>query len=92
MKSLYDRGRRFFHLLAGEAQFGTEGIISAKLLTSEATGAHLTGALGQDVKYHGITLIQLALVRQRKNFLANDTQSVLLQRNYYFLLWVTLTG
>ena len=81
-----------FHLLAGEAQLGTEEIISAKLLTSEATGALLTGALGQDVKYHGITLIQQALVRQRKTFLANDTQSVLLQRNYYFLLWVTLTG
>ena len=43
IKSLYDRGRKLIHLLAGEK-------IWANLLTREATGVHLTRALGQGVK------------------------------------------
>ena len=37
------------YLLAGETKFGTGEPISANLLTGEATGAHLIGALGQGV-------------------------------------------
>ena len=40
IKSLYVRGRKLIHLLAGEATSGN-------LLTVEATGVHLTRALGQ---------------------------------------------
>ena len=42
IKSLYDRGRRFFHVLAGE-------VISAKLSAGKATGAHVTWAFRQGV-------------------------------------------
>ena len=38
------------YLLVGETQFVTGEVISANLSTGEATGAHLTGVLGQGVK------------------------------------------
>ena len=49
IKSHYDRGQKLFHLLAGEGCFRTGETVSANLLTGEATGAHLTGALGLGV-------------------------------------------
>ena len=42
IKLFYGRGRKHPYLLGGEA-------LSVKLSTGEATGAHLTGALGQGV-------------------------------------------
>ena len=42
IKSVYDLGKKHIHLLAGE-------VISANLLTGEATEVHLTGVLGQAV-------------------------------------------
>ena len=49
IKSLYDRGRKHFHLLPEEIKHGTGEEISANLLAGEATGAHLTRGLGQGV-------------------------------------------
>ena len=49
IKSLYKRGRKLICLQAGEAKFGTGAVTSGNLLTEEATGAHLTGALSQGV-------------------------------------------
>ena len=49
IKILYDQGREPFHLLAGEAEFETGEGFSVKLSIAEATGAYLTGALGQCV-------------------------------------------
>ena len=46
IKSLYDRGRKVIHLLAGEVWFWTGETISANLSTGEATVVHLTGTLG----------------------------------------------
>ena len=48
-KFLHDRGRKLFHLLAGEEQFVTEEARSVNLSTGKVTGAHLTGVLGQGV-------------------------------------------
>ena len=42
IKSLYDRCRKRIYLLTGES-------ISRNLSTGEATGVHLTGALGQEL-------------------------------------------
>ena len=42
-------GVKNIYLLAGEASFGCGEAISANLSTGEATGAHLTGVLGQSV-------------------------------------------
>ena len=49
IKLLHDRGTKPIHLFVGEAKFGTGETISANLLTGEATGEHLTGALGLGV-------------------------------------------
>ena len=49
IKSLHDRCRKHIHLLPGEAKHGTGEAISVSLLVGEATGVHLTGALGQGV-------------------------------------------
>ena len=58
MKSLYNRGRQFiFHLLTEGHNLGLRGggVISANLLTEEATEAHVTGLFGQGViKKHAI--------------------------------------
>ena len=49
IKSLEDRRKKLIHLLAGEAQFRTKETTSGNLSTREATGVHLTGALGHGV-------------------------------------------
>lgn len=46
---LYDRGRKPFYLLAGEAKYRTGEALSAKLPTGEATGKYFTRAPGQAV-------------------------------------------
>ena len=51
IKSLYDRGRKLIHLLAGVAQFGTGKTISANFSTGKDTEAHLNGVIGQGVYY-----------------------------------------
>ena len=62
IKFLYDQGRELFHLLAAEAQFETGEAVSAKLLTGEATGVQLNGALRQSVrKYLLFALLILML-------------------------------
>ena len=48
-KSLYDRGRRVFHLLVGQVCFGTVDTISTNLLTGKYSRAYLTEALGYGV-------------------------------------------
>ena len=63
-KNLYDQGREPFHLLVGEAEFETGEGFLAKL--SEATGAHLTGTLGQ-----GVCMIQKAILRTKFTFAFN---------------------
>ena len=50
IKSVYDLGKKHIHLLAGEAKLRNGEVISANLLTGEATEVHLTGVLGQAVK------------------------------------------
>ena len=49
IKSLYDQGSKHIHLLPEETKYRTGEAISANLLAGEATGVHLTGALGQGV-------------------------------------------
>ena len=49
IRSLYERGKEPINLLAGEALFGTGVAILENLLAGEATRAHLTLTLGQDV-------------------------------------------
>ena len=49
IKSHYDWVEKLFHLFTWEGYFGNEETVSGNLLTGEATGAYLTGALGQGV-------------------------------------------
>ena len=54
IKSLHDRSdrdRKLIHIMAGEAQFAIGVVILGNLSTGEATGAHLTGELGQGVTH-----------------------------------------
>ena len=69
IKPLCGRGTKLFHLLAGEIYFGTGETISAKLLTGEATRAHLTEARGQNVLLNHLIiwrLIQANVISVRK--------------------------
>ena len=43
--------------MTGQAQFGTGEAIPENLLTGEATGAHLTGAVGQGVSLNFVSIL-----------------------------------
>ena len=63
IKSLYYRRRKSIHLLTGEA-------ISANLSTGEATGVHLTGALGHGVCRDLICNAPVYLPKEGINFVS----------------------
>ena len=69
LKSLYDRGKKLINLLAGKAQLGIGVAISENISTGEATGAHLTWALGQGVSVFTKSLLKF--IRPCPNIIFN---------------------